>query len=221
MPCSSVNSRTMPVTRSAFARRPASARVRDLAAARRSASRAMPAGQSLEPQRLQAVAAETLVEQQRAEPIEARLERRLAIGLPEELRVAQPRRQHALGVDGDRARVVGLDVGDREERRQQPPRIVGDREVVLVMDHRRRQHFLGQVEELGRERAGDDRRVLHQVDDLLEQAGLRAAGAADAAAEAARVRVELARDARVALLALEQHEVLAELGPVVGDRCAP
>ena len=116
------------------------------------------------------------MEQQRAEPVEARLERRLAIGLPEELRVAQARRQHALGVDGDGAGVVGLDVGDGEERRQQPPGVVRHREVVLVMDHRRRQHLLGQLEELGRERPGDDRRVLHQVDDFLQQAGV--AGAA-------------------------------------------
>ena len=175
------------------------------------------AGDLLEPERLQRDSCRALVEQQRAEAIEARLQRRLAIGLPEELRVAQPRRQHALGVDGDGAGVVGLDVGDGEERRQQAAGVVGDREVVLVMDHRRRQHFLRQVEELGGERPGDDRRVLHQVDDFLEQAGV-AGAAGDAAAEAPRVRVELAGDARVPLLALEQHEVLAQLGPVVGHR---
>ena len=77
------------------------------------------------------------------------------------------------------------------------------------------------MEELGGERAGDDRRVLHQVDDFLEQAGCGRRRVADAAAEAARVRVELAGDAGVALLALEQHEVLAQLGAVVGHRRAP
>ena len=51
--------------------------------------------------------------------IELRFERRLLIRVPEELRVAQPRGQHALRVHADRARVVGLDVRDREERRHQ------------------------------------------------------------------------------------------------------
>jgi len=61
------------------------------------------------------VGAELLVEQDRREPLHFRLERALAIGFPEELRVAQPGRDDALGVAGDGALVVGLDVDDGEE----------------------------------------------------------------------------------------------------------
>ena len=77
----------------------------------------------------------------------------------------------------------GLHVGDGEERRLQLAVLVHHRKVVLVVNHRRRQHFLGQLEELDREEAGDDRRVLDQVGHLLQQRRLRRHEAADAAAE--------------------------------------
>ena len=86
-----------------------------------------------------------------------------------------------------------------------------------MMNHRGRQHFLGQAEEIRRERAGDDGGIFHEVDDLLEQAGLPDGGGIDAAAEAARVHVELARHAALALFTIEQHEVLAQLRAIVGD----
>ena len=88
------------------------------------------------------------MEQQRAEPVDARLERRLAIGLPEEPRVAQPRRDDALGVARDRALVVRLGVDDREKRVLQPAVLALDRKVVLMVNQRRRQHFFRQLEEL-------------------------------------------------------------------------
>ena len=112
------------------------------------------------------------MEQQRAEPIDPRLERRLAVGFPEEARVAQPRRDDALGVARDGALVVGLGVDDREKRVLQLAVLGLDRKVVLMMNQRRRQHFLGQLEELVRERAGDDRRVLDQIGHLVQQPGL-------------------------------------------------
>ena len=65
-----------------------------------------PLGERRDALRLLAVAAELLVEQHRVEPIEPRLERRLAIRVPEEPRVAQPRRQHALGVARDDLRLL-------------------------------------------------------------------------------------------------------------------
>ncbi len=79
------------------------------------------------------------------------------------------------------------------------PVVVHHREVVLVMNHRRRQHFLRQLEELDREVTGDDGRVLDQVGHFLQQRRLRGDQAADAAAELARVRLELAADLRLAL----------------------
>ena len=55
------------------------------------------------------------------------------------------------------------------------PVLVLDRKVVLMMNQRRRQHFLGQLEELVRERAGDDRRVLDQVGHFVAAARTRCA----------------------------------------------
>ncbi len=124
---------------------------------------------------------------------------RLAVLVPEEPRIAQPRRQHALGVARDDLRLLRLHVGDRQERRLQLPLVVHHREVVLVMNHRRRQHFLRELEELDREVPGDDRRVLDEVGHFLQQRRLRRDEAADAAAELARVRLELAPDLRLAL----------------------
>ena len=96
----------------------------------------------------------------------------LAIGFPEEPRVAQPRRDDALGVAGDGALVVRLGVDDGQERVLQLAVLALDRKVMLMMNQRRRQHFLRQLEELERERAGDDRRILDQIRHLVQQAGL-------------------------------------------------
>ena len=103
------------------------------------------------------------------QPIDPRLERRLAILVVEEPRVAQPRRQHALGIARDDLRLLGLHVGDREKRRLQLAVLVHHREVVLVMNHRRRQHFLGELEELHRDVPGDDRGILDEVGHLAQQ----------------------------------------------------
>ena len=99
----------------------------------------------------------------------------LAIGFPEEPRVAQPRRDDPLGVARDRPLVVGLGVDDREKRVLQLSVLALDREVVLMVNQRRRQHFLGQLEELEREGAGDDRRVLDQVGHFAAAAPSRRA----------------------------------------------
>ena len=96
------------------------------------------------------------MEQQRGKPVEPRLERRLAVGLPEEARVAQPRRHDALGVARDGPLVVGLGVDDGQERVLQRAVLAFDRKVMLMVNQRRRQHFLGKLEELERERAADD-----------------------------------------------------------------
>ena len=79
------------------------------------------------------------------------------------------------------------------------PVLALDRKVVLMMNQRRRQHFFGQLEELERERAGDDRRVLDEVRHFVSSPDSCAHDAADAALQPLRLGVELARDLVVAL----------------------
>ena len=86
------------------------------------------------------------------------------------------------------------------------------------MNHRRRQHFLRQLQELDREVPGDDRRILDEVGHFLQQRRLRGDEAADAAAQLARVRLELAPDLRLALAAIEDDEVLEQPRLVVVER---
>ena len=150
------------------------------------------------------------MEQHGVEARQARLERRPAIVVPEEPGVAKAGHQRALEVPRDDLRVVGLGVDDGQERRQQPAVLVHHREEMLVVDHRRREHLLGELEELRPEGAGDNGGILDQVGDFLQEARLAGRGGADAAAQTARVRVELPRDLRVPLLAVEHHEVLEE-----------
>ena len=97
---------------------------------------------------------------------------RLPIRFPEEPRIAQPRGDDPLGVAGDGALVVRLGVDDGEKRVLQLAVLALDRKVVLMVNQRRRQHFLGQLEELERERAGDHRRVLDEIGHLVQQAGV-------------------------------------------------
>ena len=177
-----------------------------------------PPRQRLDPQRLGAVAAHPLVEEHGVEARQVILERRPAVRVPEEPRVAQPGHQRALEVPRDRPGVVGLGVDDGQERRQQAALVVDDREEVLVVDHRRRQHLLGKLEELGAEGACDHGRVLDEVGHFLQQARLAGGRAADPAAEPAGVRVEFAGDLGVAVLAVEDDEVLAQPRPVLVER---
>ncbi len=177
-----------------------------------------PLRERLDPLRLFLVGPELLVEQQRAEPVDPRLERRLAVGLPEESRVAQTRGHHALGVARDRPLVVGLGVDHREKRVLQLPVVAFHRKVMLMVNQRRRQHLFGKLEELEREGAGDDRWVLDEVRNLLEQRGILAHGAADAALQALRFRIQLARDLVVPLAALEDHEILEQPRTILVER---
>ncbi len=177
-----------------------------------------PGGERRDPLGLLAIASELLVEQDRRQPVDPRLERGLAILVPEESRIAQPRRQHALGVARDDFRLLRLHVGDREKRRLQPSLVVHHREVVLVMDHRRRQHFFRQLEELDRKVARHDRRVFDEIGHFLQERRLCRDEAADAATELAGVRLELAPDLRFALRAIEDDEVLEQTALVVVER---
>ena len=80
---------------------------------------------------------------------------------------------------------------------------------MLMMDHRRRQHFLRQAQELIGKYARRDDRVLDEVRHFIEHA-LPDQRSCDPSAAAARFGIELARDAIVPLVAIEHDEVLAE-----------
>ena len=208
----------MSVARSALHSRPACSACA-AASGCPNASRGDPCRERRDAIGLLAIAAELLVEQDRRQPIDARLERRLAVLVPEEARVAQPRRQHALGVARDDLRLLRLHVRHGEKRRLQLAVVVHHREVVLVMNHRRRQHFFGQLEELDRECARRRR-----TDTRRGRAPPAAATTAPrpvaltAAAQLARVRLELAADLRLALAAIEDDEVLEQPRLVVLER---
>ena len=138
-----------------------------------------------------------------------RRQRLLPIALIEELRVTKARRQHALHVARDDLGLIRLHVEHGEKHRQQLPLIARDRKEMLMMNHRRRQHFFGQPEEFVGERSRRDDRVLDQIRHLVEHA-LPDQRSRDASATAARFGVELARDAIVPLAAIDDDEVLGE-----------
>ena len=58
---------------------------------------------------------------------------------------------------------------DGEKRRLQLSLVVHHREEMLMVDHRRREHFLGKLQELDGKVSRDDRRILHEVWHFLEQ----------------------------------------------------
>ena len=95
------------------------------------------------------------MKQQRGEALDARFERRPAIGLPEKSGIPQPRRDDALGIPRDRPLVVRFGVDDRQKCVLQSPVVAFHRKIVLVVNQRRRQHFLRELEEFERERTRD------------------------------------------------------------------
>jgi hypothetical protein len=197
------------VARSAFARRPRGERcliARD------------PAGKALEALALFEVRTELLVEPDGLEALEAPRKRDFAIGIPEEPRIAKTRRQHALVITGNHFFIAGVGVRDGKKRRLQPPGVVDDGKIVLMVNHRRRQDFLGKREELRRERAGHHRRIFDEVRYLFEQRGMMRCRAAHSASQAARFRFKTSIDAILAFLPIQHDEVLGQPGLVVFER---
>ena len=120
-PCSSGNSPTMPVTRSALASRAARSAWSGVGALD-DAFLDQPARQLRDPLDLVGDGAELLVEHDPLELLRLLLERHLQVLLPEEARVGQPRGEHApVALDDRLAAVVGVDVGDADEVRRERP----------------------------------------------------------------------------------------------------
>src|SRR3954465_7557945 len=90
-----------------------------------------PLGEPWNPLGLLLIRSELLVEQQRSQALDARLERGFAIRFPEEPGVAQARDHHALGVARDGPLVVRLGVDDGKERVLQLAVLAFDRKVML------------------------------------------------------------------------------------------
>jgi hypothetical protein len=169
-------------------------------------------GQPLDSRCLCGVRTQRLVEQQAVQARQPRFQARVPIGIPEEPRVAQPCRDHTLGVGGNALVVGRLRVRHGQEGRHQGARRRHHREEMLVVNQRGRQDFDRQREELGRDRAGHDRRKLHQIGHLFHQSlGLRVLVNQRPAADAAGVGLEVPHDAIAAFVAREDHEVLGEL----------
>jgi hypothetical protein len=170
-----------------------------------------PDRQSLDSLGLLPVRPKRPVEQQAVEFRKPGLEPGLAIGIPEKPCVAQPRRHDTFGVGRHAAIVARLRVRHGEKRRHQRARCGHDREVVLMVNQRRRQDLRRKREELVIEDAGDDRRELHEVRHFVQKGfGLRVLMEHGASAELAGVRVEVAHDAIAAIDARQDHEVLSE-----------
>ena len=173
----------------------------------------------LDPFRLVAVASELLVELQGVEPVEPRLQRDLAVGFPEELRVAQARRDHTLGVLRDHAFVLRLRVDDREECFLQLPVVGHDREPMLMVNERRRQHLLRKLQERSVEETGNHAGELDQVRHFIDQCGVL--GQLDAGTETAGVLFELPRDAVAAFRMCRARRSAPPAAPGTRRSCGP
>ena len=89
------------------------------------------------------------------------------------------------------------------------PGLGHDREPVLVMHQRRREHFFRKDEEARVEEAGDDRRILDEVRNLFDERGMILQ--VDAPAEPVRVHLEIARNPVAPIGVAQDHEVLGQL----------
>ncbi len=164
------------------------------------------------------IAPELLVKPDRLETLDSVLQRHLTVGIPEKCRVAQPRREHAFVIARHVFFIAGVGVGHHQERGLHLAGIVDDGKIVLMMNHRRRQHFFRQAEELLRERSRHDRRIFDQIRHFFEERRMQHRGAADAPAEGPGFRLEAARDAALALLPIEDDEVFGQSRLVILER---
>ena len=202
MPCSSGNSPTMSVSRSALA----SSAARSACAASASPPSCAPiqrarcarTRRTRSPWRAELAVVDDLVE-----PGDARLERALAVLVEEELGVGQARPHDALVAFDDRApgRPARMLLTTRKRLVSRPSR-VEQREVLLVRLHRQDEALRRHGEELGVEAAGQHVRPLDQRGDLVEQ---RLVVDRREPLPTAAAACELARDLGAALVEARDH----------------
>ena len=114
------------------------------------------------------LAAELVVIDDTGKPRHARFEPCLAVLVVEELRVGQPRAQHALVAVDDFARLLRLDVRHEQKAGQElARRLVAQGHVLLVLLHGEHETFLGHFEEFCAEGSLVHRRCFHQRGDLV------------------------------------------------------
>ena len=158
------------------------------------------------------------VKHHRVQAGQVALERPLAVLLPEEARVPQPRPQHALVAGDDRgAAVLGLRVGDRDEPRRQRARLVLQREVALVGPHRGRQHLGRQAHRVLVDPAHQHDRPLDEALQLVEEARV----GLDPQPLALRQPLRLFADQPQPLVAVEHDPRSGQLLPVVREVADP
>ena len=215
VPCSSVNSRTMSVARSALASRPAG---RGASAASAAPERVLrhPPREPLDALGLLPVASELLVEQDRVEPRDAALERHLAVRVPEEPRVAQPCREHALGVAADHLGLLRLHVGHGQKPRAQRPVPRPTPETSAGGESSSSSALLPAAR--GTRARSDPARPSDTPPGPAPRSSrpdCRDGRAVDAHAQSAGLELEVADDALAALVAIEHDEVLGEPRAIV------
>ena len=170
-----------------------------------------PRCQRLEPAHLVAERAELGVEHHAVQPRHAAGERRLAVLVPEELRIPQPGAQHALVARDDRAGVLGAKIGDDHEARREPALRVLERQIFLVLAHRGDQHLLRQIHEALLDPAEQRHRPLDQAGELAQEPRV----VADAQLHRMRQPVRLGRDPPLALGAVQLDVRRLELLAIV------
>ena len=167
MPCSSGNSPTMPVTRSALQSRAACVDLRGVGARHELGDLAGElAMRSTRSAWVPSLAWKTMSFSAGSRSSSAQL----AVLVPEELGVAQPRAQHALvAVDDGLAAVARHDVGDDDEAVGELAVLRGRREIALVRPHGDDQHLGRHVHELRVDGAEHRHRPFDQAGHFVEQ----------------------------------------------------
>src|SRR5690606_8451854 len=122
---------------------------------------------------------ELRLERNRLQSLAAALERLAAIRLPEECRIGQARAHHAFVSIANLRGITTLDIGHGDEEVHQPAIRIADREVALVILHRRDRHFLRKLEIFLIEAPGERDGPLDQCGDFVEQLGVDDRDAAD------------------------------------------
>ena len=178
MPCSSGNSPTMAVKRSALA----SSAARATSAPAEMRSPIERASDLTRARILSRVAAELRLERDAAQLLRRALpERTLRSWSQKNAASDEPRAHHALVALAHLRRVAAFDVAHRDESAGQRPSAPSIGEIPLMVLNRRDHHFARQLEKALLEAAGDRHRPFDQRRDFIEQAHSRSSARPPAA----------------------------------------